>query len=85
VLTLLDLTSYLPTWIAETIQARPLRGILRGDADSFPGAREPLRGAAHDGEWFLEGIYAKNPGGGPQGIFTVRPELLVPGAGEWVA
>jgi hypothetical protein len=24
-------------------------------------------------------------GGGPQGIFTVRPELLVPFAGEWAA
>ena len=24
-------------------------------------------------------------GGGPQGIFAVRPELLVPFAGEWAA
>jgi hypothetical protein len=24
-------------------------------------------------------------GGGPQGIFTVRPELLVPFVGEWAA
>ena len=26
-----------------------------------------------------------NGGPGPQGIFTVRPELLVPFAGEWAA
>jgi len=80
--------------------SRSLRkAFIPGASDASLAGRHTVRSSDESREWLVWGFYSARmrlfelirigklvPGRGePHGIFTVRPDLLVPGTEEWVA
>ena len=66
-------------------------GLWKVEIRVSSSAVEPSNGTTFSGRCTTQRLPRQLPhegsvrGGGPEGIFTVRPELLVPFAGEWAA